>query len=186
MSGSDEYSQVTNPERFRPLHGAVLELASELQRQYRVEVHRGGHLEDRFEKLGTDRASLRLVPESPDAAPLEFVFTSFPGVAVGFGVAGAELFPRCGCDACTETLEGEVERLRELIQDVTGGRVREVIRGRDSRRWRWERWSEARRTSGSAGADRPVDWKPRWWERRRVQWRPWTRRSSPEAGDQWS
>jgi hypothetical protein len=116
MSAPDEYSQVTDSERFRPLQEAVLEIASELQRRYMVEVYEGSDLEDQFQNMGVDRTSLRLVPESAGAAPLDFVFTRFRGIAVGFGIAGTGVFPRCGCDACAETLEGELERLRDLIK----------------------------------------------------------------------
>jgi hypothetical protein len=180
MSVSDDHSRVTNRERFRPLHEAALALVSELQRRYMVEEHEGSDLEEQFQNPGIDRASLRLVPEPSDAAPLEFVFSSFPGVAVGFGFAAADVFPRCGCDACGETLEGELERLRHLVQDVTAGRLEEVIKGRSPRRWRWERWSEGRRSSGSPAVPRRIDWKLRWWQRRRIQWRPWQRRPGPQ------
>lgn len=181
MSAPDEYSRVTNSERFRPLQGAVVLLASELQRRYIVEVYEGSGLEDQFQNVGMDRTSLRLVPESAGAAPLEFVFTSFPGIAVGFGIAGTDTFPRCGCDACAETLEGELERLRNLIRDVTAGRIKEVVRGSDRRRWRWERWSETSRSIGSSRVPRRIEWKPHWWQRRRVQWQPWRQRPAPEG-----
>jgi hypothetical protein len=180
MSAPDEYSRVTNSERFRPLHDAVLEIASELQRRYVIEVYEGSDLEHQFQNVRTDRTSLRLVPESAGAAPLDFVFTSFPGVAVGFGIAGTDVFPRCGCDACAETLEGELERLRDLIQDVTAGRLKEVIGGGDPRRWRWERWAEVSQSSGRSQVPRRIERKPRWWERRRVQWQPWRQRPDPE------
>jgi hypothetical protein len=181
MSASDEYSRVTNAERFRPLQEAVLDIASELQRRYMVEVNEGSDLEDQFQNVGMDRTSLRLVPESAGAAPLEFVFTSFPGIAVGFGIAGTDAFPRCGCDACAETLEGELERLQDLIQDVTAGRLKEGMRGGDPRRWWWKRWSEVSRSRGSSRVPRRIEWKPRWWERRRVQWQPWRQRPAPEG-----
>jgi hypothetical protein len=181
MSAPDEYSRATNSERFRPLHGAVLEIASELQRRYMVEVYEGSDLEDQFQNMGMDRTSLRLVPESAEVAPLDFVFTRFPGIAVGFGIAAIDVFPRCGCDACGETLEGELERLRDLIEDVTAGRLKEVIRGGDPRRWRWERWSDVSRSSGSSRVVRRINWKRRWWERRRVQWRPWRQRPAPDG-----
>jgi hypothetical protein len=173
MSAPDAYHRVTDPERFRPLHGAVLELASELRRRFVVEVHEGSALDCQFQDVGIERTGLRLVPASAGAAPLDFAFTSFPGVAVGFGIAGVDVFPCCGCDACAETLEGELERLRELIEDVTAGRLAEVIRGGDSRRWRWERWSGESRTRGGSPVTRRVERRPRWWVRSRIQWKPW-------------
>jgi hypothetical protein len=61
MSAPDEYSRVTNSERFRPLQEAVLEIAAELQRRYMVEVYEGSDLEDQFQNVGMDRTRSHLI-----------------------------------------------------------------------------------------------------------------------------
>jgi hypothetical protein len=38
-----------------------------------------------------------------------------------------DAFPSCGCDACDEHAEEEIERLAWLVDQVTAGRFREAI-----------------------------------------------------------
>ena len=124
----DAYGRVTNPERFRPLHAAMLEIIGRLESDYEVERNEGYGLDEELERrLELERPSVRLTPGIPDAAPIGVIFTAFPGLYVRFGRWYKEPFPDCGCDACDETAEVEIERLEDIIDDVTAGRFREAV-----------------------------------------------------------
>ena len=123
------YSRVTNAERFRPLHSAMLELLSWLENDSDVERSEGYGLDPELERgLEAARPHVRLNPGNPDAAPIAVVFSTFPGLNVRFGRWFREPFPSCGCDACDESAESEIERLNEMVDDVVAGRFRESIR----------------------------------------------------------
>ena len=122
------YSRVTNPERFRPLHTAVLAVIDRLESDFEVERVEGFSFDEKLTRgLELAREDVRLTPKDPDAAPVLVVFTAFPGLRIRFGRWYIEPFPGCGCDACDESAEGEIERLNDIIDDVTAGRFREAI-----------------------------------------------------------
>ena len=127
------YSRVTNPERFRPLHPAMLEIVRRLENQFEVDRTEGYGLDEELERslhrarLDLARPDVRLIPSDSDAAPIVVAFSTFPGLRVRFGRWYIEPFPDCGCDACDESAEGEIERLNYMIDDVTAGRFREAI-----------------------------------------------------------
>ena len=122
------YSRVTNPERFLPLHTAVKEIIAQLESDFDVERTEGYGLDVELER-GMDLAcpGVNLVPTDPGAAPLAVVFTTFPGLHIRSGRWYKEPFPGCGCDACDESADGEIERLNDMVDDVTAGRFREAI-----------------------------------------------------------
>ena len=122
------YSRVTNPGRFLPLHTAMLEIISQLENDFEVERTEGYGLDEDLERgPALARPDVKLTPADPDAAPIVMAFTAFPGLRVRFGRWYVEPFPDCGCDACDESAEGEIERLNEMVDDVTAGRFREAI-----------------------------------------------------------
>lgn len=173
----DAYSRVTNAERFRPLHAAALHRAKELEREYLVRIEEGSDLDDLLQDVGLERPSVRLVPTWDEAASLQIAFTRFPGIAVGFGIYSSELFPACGCDACAERVDDEIERFRDLIDDVTAGRFRESLVANDSDKiqCRWELWSDVRQSSGGPKIRRGLELRPR--TPRRWKWAPWPTRN---------
>ena len=125
----DAYSRVTNPERFRPLHPTMLEIIGRLENGFEVERTEGYGLDEELERgFGLARPCVRLSPRDPDAAPIAVVFSAFPGLHVRFGRWHTEAFPSCGCDACDESAEDQIERLNEMVDDTTAGRYREVVR----------------------------------------------------------
>ena len=182
------YSRVTNPERFRPLHTAMLEIIGRLENDFEVERAEGYGLDEELVRgMALAHPDVKLIPADPDAAPLAVAFTVFPGLRLRFGRWYVEPFPSCGCDACDESAEGEIERLGERVDDVTSGRFREAITipaasfmgsgWRETRFWspddgRSSTRSRSRsRVSGrrarelSGGLDRlDLNWKP--WPRR--------------------
>jgi hypothetical protein len=65
--------------------------------------------------------AVRVDPASPDAAPLVFTFTDFPGVLLHSGLLHSTPFPSCGCDACDETLASEAAGLEQQVLAVAAG-----------------------------------------------------------------
>src|SRR5438105_1609369 len=100
---SETYGRVTNPERFRSLHGHALGLLARLQATYDVvwseafELLPG--LTQPFEQA---RPPATLTPTLPGAAPIAVAFTAFPSLLVRYGRWHFAAFPSCGCDACNE------------------------------------------------------------------------------------
>ena len=125
----EAYSRVTNPERFLPLHAAMLEIIGRLENDYEVERNEGYGLDEELERhLDLARPSVRLSPSDAEAAPIVVTFSTFPSLNLRFGRWYREPFPDCGCDACDESAEVEIGRLAEVIDDVTAGRFREAVR----------------------------------------------------------
>lgn len=125
----EAYGRTTNAERFRPLHTFALETVGRLKVDFEVECSKGDGLDLELEKgLESARPSVRLSPGDRGAAPLAVVFSTFPGLHVRFGRWHTQPFPICGCDACDESAEWEIERLGEMIENLTSGRFREVMR----------------------------------------------------------
>ena len=124
----EAYSRVTNPERFEPIIPVTLSILDQLHETYDVE---------RIDRLGIDpqieqskseapRPTIRLKPRNRRAATITIAFSSFPGIHARFGKWTTDTYPGCGCDACDETVETEIERLNDMIHNVTRGRFREA------------------------------------------------------------
>ena len=182
----EAYSRVTDAERFRPLHTAMVEMILRLEAAFDVERAEGCGLDEELEKrINLARPSVRLSPRDPDAAPISVAFSDFPGLHVRFGRWSTELFPVCGCDACDESAEGEIERITRMIDSVTDRGFREAVQhslipffgsGWLETEFRTSVYShssgsildnsQARRMTGG---------------RRRLElnWRPWARRQGP-------
>lgn len=129
----DAYGRVTNPERFGRVVDVARSLIQQLASIYDVVVH---HATDGFQ-VGSnnwgepDGETVHLVPS--EGAPISITITSFPGVAIRFGEWGVEGFPTCGCDACDEQPESEIERMDELVNAVVAGRYEEELTRRSLR-----------------------------------------------------
>ncbi len=140
----EAYSRVTNPERFAPLYEAATAILKRLELEFDVERAEGYGLDPELERrYKLARSTVSLTPRDGGAAPLVVAFSSFPGVHVRFGRSSMVAFPTCGCDACDENAEDEVQRLMSMVKDVTAGRFREAVRfrvpGVPSNEW--EVWS---------------------------------------------
>ena len=180
------YSRVTNPERFRPLHAAMLAIIDRLESDFEVERAEGFGLDEKLERgLDLARADVILTPRDSGAPPIAAVFTAFPGLRLRLGRWYIESFPGCGCDACDESAEGEIERLRDIVDDAVAGRFREAVEiplisfmgsgwvkarswSPDGRRARRRSRVERRRALGMSGGRRrlALNWKP--WPRRQL------------------
>ena len=177
----EAYSRVTNPERFRPLHAFMVELIGRLERTFDVERVVEDRPGDVFKGSDFARPGVRLRPRDPGAAPIVVAFTTFPGLRIRAGRWYMDAFPGCGCDACAETLAGEIERLARMVDDVTAGRFREAVWiAAGGQAWQKSEFlspegyrsnksliarSQARQILGES-------------ERLVLEWRPWPRRGS--------
>ncbi len=153
----EAYSRVTNPERFAPLHDIAADLLHRLELDFDVGRDERYGLDSELERrYQLARPSVSLVPRDIDAAPIIITFSTFPGLYTRFGRWYTAAFPICGCDACNETAETEIERLKSFIDDVTAGRFREAIRIPDAGAARTESefWSANARVAGGWPLDR--------------------------------
>jgi len=124
----EAYSRVTNPQRFASLHDAAASTLDRLERDFDVERKDAYGFDPELDEGCTlSRPGVALLPRDPAAAPLRLVFTAFPGLRLRLGRWYTVAFPACGCDACDETAESEIERLHSLIDNLTAGRFREAI-----------------------------------------------------------
>ena len=189
----EAYSRVTDAERFRPLHAAMREIIDRLQSKYDVTLTEGYGLDEELERRMTLAApTVILTPSDSGAAPISIVFSAFPGLHLRFGRWHVEPFPDCGCDACDESAEGEIERLIDIVDDVTAGRFREGIRipllsrsgWRETELWADKTQLPQRNTGiwsrGSSRIDRQQARSMTGGARRMdLNWKPWPRRQSP-------
>jgi hypothetical protein len=124
----DTYSVVSNPERFAPLHSVADALIDHLRSTYAVSVSENiAFAGDLMQELAGVARAVRAVPDIADAAPLTFVFTSYPGVIVHAGLLHDFPFPQCGCDACDESVEILAEEMECLVFAVVDGRYSETV-----------------------------------------------------------
>ncbi len=119
---SESYSAFSNVERFRPLHQIAQALIETLVTEYAVTVEddlavASELMHDRDDVI----RAVKVSPEDSAAAPLTFVFTSFPSALVHAGLLHDFLYPVCGCDACDETWERMADRIEWDVQTVVEG-----------------------------------------------------------------
>jgi hypothetical protein len=170
-----EYPHATQTGRFAVLHEAGDALLDELTERYMV-VRR-----ESKEPLGPDDAlvrMVRLIPQTPAAAPMAVAFTDFPGLDVRLGRWWTQTLPGCGCDTCDEDPAQLVEELRtQSAAMIEGGLWERVRRGVGGS------WFEARLIGErfNAGREGPLANRESRNARRGgfatpVQWAPWPRR----------
>jgi Family of unknown function (DUF6226) len=178
----EAYGRVTNPERFAFLHAFAAELLDYLDREFDVErMERYGMDSELEQDCVTLRPTVSLVPADRAAASIVVAFSGFPGLRVRCGRWCTVPFPTCGCDACNETAEGEIARLKSLIADVIEGRFSEAIQisaAEDA----WldcEFWSAGGRSHQRLSLDREHGRRLLAQSgRSSYVWRPWSRRKA--------
>jgi hypothetical protein len=157
----EAYSRVTDPERFAPLHPFALRLIDQLVRDYKVQPSE--RPQPSFElgaKQAVARPTVVLTPDDRAAAPIEIVFTDFPGLTVRLGRDYREHYPQCGCDACDETAKEQAEEFDWHARQVVAGRFIEASRDEA------EFWDPSGRRSRRGDAARL--------ESAGVHWKPWS------------
>lgn len=120
---------MTNPERFRPLVEFVARYMKELAVTYDVSVSSEFEIDADagMRPFPYARPPVRLAPNDPAGAPIAVAFSGFPSVVVRCGCWYGTEFPGCGCDACGETADGQIEHFRTLVDAVVGGRFTETL-----------------------------------------------------------
>lgn len=118
----ESYSRVSNPERFAPIHTVADALIRWLERTFDVAAERREEVAGDLLRApeGFLRA-VRVTPNAASAAPLTFVFTSFPGIQLHAGALHDFPFPVCGCDACDVDILSLAEDLEWTVHTVVGG-----------------------------------------------------------------
>ena len=161
------YGRVTNPGRYEVLHAVARDLVGWLERTYEVQVREDT---DTRELLGIT-APVRiwnLEPSAADAAGLTIVLSDFPGVVVRIGRGHVEAFPSCGCDACDENPAELVDELRQLVEWLVDGQIREYLDkswlGFEAGPSRSRRQRLSRQERERYGRDFDQQWQP--WSRR--------------------
>jgi hypothetical protein len=125
----DSYSRVSTPQRFLPLQAVARQLIAHLAREYGVEVATDPSFVSDFSNPEGVGEVVRLIPASPLAARLTFGFTSLPGVFLAAGAFHQFAFPSCGCDACDEDTDAQLDQLEETVFAVVDGDYREWATG---------------------------------------------------------
>ncbi|QTX04955.1 DUF6226 family protein [Agromyces archimandritae] len=134
----DAYSRTSNLDRFEPLHSIATALIAWLQETFDVDILDDVEAaSDMRLDPGEATRTVRLMPRCPDAAPLTFVLTAYPGTYLHAGVLHDFSFPVCACDACDEDVAGLAEELEWTVRMVVSGGYSEHV---DS----FSRWIEYR------------------------------------------
>lgn len=155
----ETYSVAIDLERFRPVHAVADALIKHLADNYEVEVMDDLAVASDFPRSHMIRA-VRLLPATPSAAPLTFIFTAFPGIVLRAGVLHEERFPSCGCEACDETWTSAADRLEFQVLAVAEGHFREGIDGWPST-WFWYSFETSEGASSSTSRARDIPGKRR-------------------------
>ena len=163
MPDPELYSKVTNPERFLPLHDFTLNLIKTLVTSYDVKYEEGLTSDNApIHSITLARPSIRLTPKNENAAPLVFRFSTFPGVAIRFGLWEQKVFPTCGCDACAETAEENIKEIEEHVKSVVNGNFKESIHKNPRSRntsWIYTRKYSFKGSAGGSSGETKIDLK---------------------------
>ncbi|KQQ07607.1 DUF6226 family protein [Rathayibacter sp. Leaf296] len=124
----EAYSVVAHAERFRPLHVVADALIAHLVEEYAATASDdpAAAAGDGAE-IGREARAVRVVPASPEASPLTFVFTDFPGVLVHAGEFQRAALPVCGCDACDDEWTRVADELEGYVLGVVAGGLSESV-----------------------------------------------------------
>ena len=122
------YSVTSNLQRFAPLHEVADAMIVHLDETYDVVVASDPAFATDLARARDDVIRVvRVSPNTSDASPLTFVFTSFPSVIVRAGVFQELLYPTCGCDACDEEWVRTADELEWQVFAVVAGGLEEHI-----------------------------------------------------------
>jgi hypothetical protein len=177
----EDFSQVTGAVRYHVLHEAAEDLLDELTGRYTVERR------ESKEPLAPGASlvrTIRLIPHTPEAAPLAVAFTDFPSIVLRLGRWYQQTLPSCGCDTCDEDPAELITELRLRAAALVEGGLWERIRRRAA-----GSWSETRLIGPGLTATQQAPLEPAAARAARrdgfaaaVQWAPWPRRAINVGG----
>ena len=128
LAPEDRYGVDSNPQRFAPLHLVADALIEHLTGTYVVTVSEdAAAAADLMHAPGDVLRAVRVVPANPAAAPLTFVYTSYPGVILHAGLLHDFPFPQCGCEGCDETAASAARELEWTVLAVAAGGYAERV-----------------------------------------------------------
>lgn len=124
----NSYSVTSNLKRFQPIQDVADALVEWLTRSYDVQIIRTATVaSDLLHRRDDVTRAVRITPSHRAAAPVTFVYTSFPSVIIHAGELHDFPFPFCGCDACDESWESAVDELEWTVLTIVRGGYRERI-----------------------------------------------------------
>ncbi|HUQ18625.1 MAG TPA: DUF6226 family protein [Gemmatimonadaceae bacterium] len=179
----DEYTRVTNPERFRPLHDFARNFFERLANEYDViessEFELVPIIMQRFDYA---RPPITLTPQAREEAPISVAFTPFPSLVLRCGKFFSEPFPVCACDGCGRNADEEVDRLQRVLNPVIAGEFLEQVQlplfGNAHVTYRLGRIDAPHGlASGGSQVARSEARKLRRAGFERIQWAPWSKRT---------
>ncbi len=130
----EEYSRVTNPQKYRILRARAEAWLKALATAGLAEVEQDIDV-DWEERPRVDVVSVRrALPRAFGAIPIVFAWTRFDeafGVVIGVGdpTVVIEVIPDCGCDACDSGSQDVLDLLDEYVLGVVTGEYRRLRRG---------------------------------------------------------
>ena len=131
----DEYSRVTDPERWRIIGARADAWLAGLADLDLAAVERDVEVDWRSLTTVISRAD-RAVPPLAGALPLVVARSRIAeaddaGITLGVGdpALGVSWFPHCGCDACDSGSGDELDRLDQQILSIVTGRFRRLSQG---------------------------------------------------------
>ena len=137
MPLDEEYSRVTNPQRWQILAARAEAWFEALAVAGLAEIEPEAEVVWQEPPSISVARTLRAAPRSPGAIPLTVAMTRFddvewPAVAIGVGDPAAvlDVVPDCACDACDSGSQDALDELDEYVLCVVTGAYRKLWRGR--------------------------------------------------------
>ena len=158
----DEYSRVTDPERWRIVSARAEAWERALVALGVASLDRDVEATWRHGNIVAVSRTDRVWPCREGAQALTVARTSIDdvsdfGVVLGFGdpPVVVERFPDCGCDACDSGSANELEHLDDHLLDIVGGTYRQA--GSGARIRYWGRYSSGESWSLGRAIGEPYD-----------------------------
>ena len=137
MPLEEEYSRVTNPQRWKILAARAEAWFEALAAAGLAEIEAGSEVAWQEPPRITAARTIRAVPRAPGTIPLVVAMYRLdeaggPAVVVGAGnpTIVVALAPDCACDACDSGSQGALDELDEYMLSVVTGAYRKLWRGR--------------------------------------------------------
>ena len=134
----EEYSRTTNPERWRVLGAQVDAWVAALAAAGLAAVEPVAADDIRWEESPHTRmgSAMRVTPSAVGARPIVVARSQIgdvpeTGITLGWGDPAVlvGLFPHCGCDACDNGAQLDLDSVDQLLSSLVSGRYRRLTQG---------------------------------------------------------
>ncbi len=138
LPADEEYSRATNPERWRILGARVDAWIAALAAAGLATVEQIAVDDIRWEESPYTRMSsaLRVIPFARGARPMVVARSQIgdvpeTGITLGWGdpAVPVGLFPDCGCDACDNGAQLDLDAVDNRLSSIVSGRYRRLTQG---------------------------------------------------------